>query len=423
MSTFMSGNIELLNGWNYISFPKALNPYYGHNLAGYVFDGVNTGGRSIYYYDSSLGYWVSLTASTVIRPLVGYTIYSVGSYTLNPDYLPANQQTNPSVSLYSGWNLIGYFDPMGNYADDYLHAAMARDEMAPLGADWDELIGWDADTQDYETSILRGYDDIHSEYRLVYPTKGYWLWMNSDRNLAYSVSHTYYCSAEYVVDYPPSNPDRDCEPCDNIAIGFYDNLKTSSQWSGNNPGFLLGNGNANKNHWKDVQYGGQDHDYIDKTHFALFSGHGGSGGIEFSNGITSSYLTYDEALWGNTKVDWIALAACDVLNQSGIDNWKPRFKGLHSIVGWATLGLAHDDFGWRFSNYMKGPYSIWGSWKKAANDCVWEQNKYKVAILAVDIDKNPNTAECVDDHIYGKGSWMSPPGYDLEFYFESVYCV
>jgi hypothetical protein len=97
--------------------------------------------------------------------------------------LPPGQQTNPSKDLYFGWNLIGYFDPMGNYADDYLHAAMARDLMASLGSDWSILTGWDASSQQYETSITR-YED----YRLTYPKKGYWLWMNADRYLAVSTN-------------------------------------------------------------------------------------------------------------------------------------------------------------------------------------------------------------------------------------------
>ena len=133
-------------------------------------------------------------------------------------------------------------------------------------------------------------------------------------------------------------------------------------------------------------------------------------------------LTYDEALWGNTEVDWIALAACNVLNESNIDNWKPRFKGLHSIVSWSTTGLAHQYFGWKFANNLKNEYSIWNAWIRASNDCVWEQNKYKVAILAVDTDGNFNTRECVDDHVYMNGIWHSPSGYNPLIYYESVYC-
>jgi hypothetical protein len=430
LATLSSGSIQLLNGWNYISFPKHLNPSGGHNQAVYVFAGVITAGHSIFYYDSSTGLWISVTPSTVIKPLVGYTIYSAGPFTLNPDYLLPNQQTNPYTNVYSGWNLIGYFDPMGNANDDYLHAAMARDAMAPLGSDWSELIGWDAATQQYETSIIKGSDNsIHSEYRLTFPNKGYWLWMNANRTLAYSVTHTYYCSAEWVRDYPP--PEADLPNTEADAEGFFDTLKYSTYWSANSPSFHIGddNGQAKAIQWMDPSYGGQDQYFIDNTNFAYFSGHGWEGGILFGYGSTrqEQELWYYETIWGNTRVDWIALGSCHSLDQSTYNSWKPSFKGLHSIVGWDTLGYGHEDMGQLFATYLKSPYrmSIWEAWKQAADDCV-HASGYRVAVLAVDIDGNPTTRECVDDHIYGQGKqWFSPQGKPNsdEFYYESYNCV
>ena len=72
---------------------------------------------------------------------------------------------------------------------------------------------------------------------------------------------------------------------------------------------------------------------------------------------------------------------------------------------------------------MKAGNSIWESWRMAANDVIWEQNTYKVAILAADTDKDTTTRECIDDHIYGKGIWFSPPGYDLVFKYDTQLCV
>ena len=268
-TTFASGDIELVNGWNFISFPKRLNPSFGHDQAASVFAGLNTGGHSIFTYNGATGHWVALEASTVIKPLVGYNVYSVGTFTLNPDCLPPAQQTNPSTTVYSGWNLIGYFDPMGNYADDYLHAAMARDEMVPYGADWCEIIGWNAATQQYETSIIKGSDNnIHSEYRLVEPKKSYWLWMNANRSVTYSVSHTYYCSAEWVSDY---HGQQETLPHSyDLANGFYKELSSAPNWQGK---FIIGDdtGLSQEIHWKKST----DSNYIDNSHFALFSGHGG----------------------------------------------------------------------------------------------------------------------------------------------------
>ncbi|KUG05675.1 hypothetical protein ASZ90_016885 [hydrocarbon metagenome] len=378
---------------------------------------MDTGGRSIFYYNSYTGLWEWVTSSTIIKPLVGYCIYSVGPFTLNPDYLPPGQQTNPSKDLYFGWNLIGYFDPMGNSNDDYLHAAMARDLMASLGSDWSILMGWDASSQQYETSITR-YED----YRLTYPKKGYWLWMNADRYLAYPVTHTYTCSAEWVSQYPGNDPDIVHSEAE--ATGFYNTLGGTYSWSGT---FIRGDNDnppARAADWKDPSYyGGLDDNPntgIDSTNFAFFSGHGWEGaGILFAYGYPDreeQNLWYNETLWGNTKVDWIALGACHVLNQSN-DNykvWEGSFRGLHSIVGWDTQGTCHPDLGLIFASEMLDGSTIWEAWKSACDACV-HSTGYSVGILAVDTDGDINTKECITDHVYTKGTWFSPAGYDLYF--------
>jgi len=397
-TTLSSGNIELLDGWNYISFPKKLNPSGGHDQGGYVFAGVDTGGRSIFYYNSYTGLWEWVTSSTIIKPLVGYCVYSVGPFTLMPDYLPKNQQTNPSKDLYFGWNLIGYFDPMGNYADDYLHAAMARDLMASLGSDWSMLRGWDASSQQYETSITR-YED----YRLTYPKKGYWLWMNADRYLTYPVTHTYTCSAEWVNDY--HGQQATLYTSDDVAIGFYNSLDSDPNWHGS---FIIGDndGYAQETHWKEPT----DSGYIDNTHFALFAGHGSYDRIVFYHPTDENQrsLYYSEADWGNGKVDWIALHACSVLYGPYHQNWKNSFNGLHSIVGWHSEGYSHVNLGTLFASRLKIGDSIWEAWQYAGKTCAPSQ--YSVAIIAVDVDGNQYTRDCIDDHIYTKGSWMSPMG-------------
>lgn len=414
-----SGDIVLLNGWNYISFPKSLLPYNGWNQAAYVFADVDTGGRSIFTYDASTGMYHSVTSTTVIEPLVGYAVYSVGTSTANTNYYPPGQQQNPSITLYPGWNLVGYFDPMGNDNDDFLHAAMAREELESLGSDWCYYIGWNAASQQYETSIINGADDVHSDFRLAYPKKGYWLYMIANRNLAFATDHDYTCSAEWVGDYP--GVANDLQSSDDEASGFYYLLSGDNKWSGS---FIHGDSAANEDHWKDSEYGGHDDDFIDDTHFAFFAGHGAPGLIAFSDGISSSYLTYDEALWGNTRVDWIALAACMVLNESNNNYalWEDSFKGLHSVVGWETIGTGHPDLGTIFANRLRQGNTIWDSWKYATDSIIpWDG--YRVGILAVDIDGNTNTKECIDDHIYGHGTWFSPSGYDVQFDHEFHSCI
>ena len=130
-------------------------------------------------------------------------------------------------------------------------------------------------------------------------------------------------------------------------------------------------------------------------------------------------LWYNETLWGNTKVDWIALGSCHVLNQSNNNYavWEDSFKGLHSIVGWDTEGVCHEDLGLVFALNIKGqdPRSIWEAWKFAGDYCIHSPG-YSVGILAVDIDGNLNTKECIEDHIYAQGEiWYSPTGYNPNF--------
>jgi hypothetical protein len=110
------------------------------------------------------------------------------------------------------------------------------------------------------------------------------------------------------------------------------------------------------------------------------------------------------------------LDACSVLSESNNNYavWQDSFKGLHSIVGWDTEGQCTEETGLLFAGNLLDGLTIWESWK-AATDYVVHSPGYKVGILAVDIDGNTNTKECIDDHIYGQGTWFSPPGYDVQF--------
>lgn len=230
--------------------------------------------------------------------------------------------------------------------------------------------------------------------------------MTSEHSFVFSVTHTYYRSAEWVNDYHEQQPTLYCS--DDEAIGFYNGLSAPS-WQGR---FIFGddNGLAQEIHWKEAT----DSNYIDNTHFAYFAGHGASDRIVFYHPSDEDKrsLYYNEAHWGNGQVDWIALAACNVLNQSSYQNWKPAFSGLHSIVSWDTQGAGHQDFGQRFSYYMKTEKrTVWESWQLAADYCITIPDRFNVAILAVDIDGNQYTRECIDDHIYGMGkAWFSPQG-------------
>jgi len=49
---------------------------------------------------------------------------------------------------------------------------------------WTQEIGFDAELQAYEVSIINDGTGIHSDLKPMFPTKGYWLYMLGDNELA-----------------------------------------------------------------------------------------------------------------------------------------------------------------------------------------------------------------------------------------------
>lgn len=165
--------INLYNGWNFISTPKTLAD--GYNTAGTVFGGVNKGGHSIYLYDAGTGLWQTLGNSSLVKPLDGIWIYSVGTTSVPLTYKNNPLETPPTKQLYAGWNAIGFSDTS---------AAAAKDALQSVVSQWTSAIGFNAASQSYETSIINGGSGSHSDSNPMYPTKGYWLFMSADGTLA-----------------------------------------------------------------------------------------------------------------------------------------------------------------------------------------------------------------------------------------------
>jgi len=49
---------------------------------------------------------------------------------------------------------------------------------------WTQVIGYNAQSQAYETSLINGGSGSHSDTNPMYPFKGYWLFMNAPGTLA-----------------------------------------------------------------------------------------------------------------------------------------------------------------------------------------------------------------------------------------------
>jgi len=163
--------IALLPGWNFVSTPKRLAT--GFNTAS-IFSGVDMGGHSAWMWDGSQGpgHWVALQANTPVQPLYGIWVYSTTSKVVDLNFDTTNPMFIPSPrSLYAGWNSVGFTG---------LYPASARNTFLSVQPDWVNSMGFNPVTQNYEPTMFNGDT---SESTLLYPTRGYWLYMRNAGNL------------------------------------------------------------------------------------------------------------------------------------------------------------------------------------------------------------------------------------------------
>ncbi|MBN1165508.1 MAG: thaumatin family protein [Methanospirillaceae archaeon] len=164
------GNITVSPGWNLISTPKTLTG--GHDNAT-IFAGIDSAGHSILSYDPESYQWIVLAADSPVNPLFGYWVYSHNT-TFIPLFFEQEPNSVPERYLARGWNLIGFSgsDPVS-----------AHDTLISIQEAWIYSIGFNASVQQYETAIVNGGIGEFSDCRLMYPTRGYWNYMNQSGTL------------------------------------------------------------------------------------------------------------------------------------------------------------------------------------------------------------------------------------------------
>jgi len=165
--------LTLKPGWNFISVPKKLAS--DNSTAEKVFAGVDTGGHSVFQYMSSG--WAAMSANTTVSPLDGIWIYSTTTKELRPVFDSNPRQVPPTKQLAAGWNAIGFSD---------FTAASANSALTSVEDKWATLLGYNAENQTYEPSIINNdtTSGSHNESGLMYPWRGYWLYMTSAGELA-----------------------------------------------------------------------------------------------------------------------------------------------------------------------------------------------------------------------------------------------
>ncbi len=162
--------IQLYSGWNFISVARTLADTASN--ASQVFGMVPTGGHAIWSYDPSGQYWDQVLTGTKIQPLFGYWIYSVSPYTINLTFKNDVVQTPPQRSLPAGWAAVGFTGAS---------PATAKDTFSSVKSSWIYARGFDNARQQWEATLVNGGQ---GENTYLYPSKGYWLYMETAGTLA-----------------------------------------------------------------------------------------------------------------------------------------------------------------------------------------------------------------------------------------------
>jgi uncharacterized surface protein with fasciclin (FAS1) repeats len=165
-------DLQLYDGWNFISIPRPLSP--GNDTAIAVFGDLDTAGRVIYTYAPETGF-EPLSAGTTLEVLDGYWIYSNGTATVRLNFSTNPVMAPASKALSPGWNAIGFSD---------LTPLAAGDTLASVKDSWVYIVGYDAESQSYQSALINGQMGARGENQKLFPTEGYWLFMREGGRLA-----------------------------------------------------------------------------------------------------------------------------------------------------------------------------------------------------------------------------------------------
>lgn len=163
-------NISLYSGWNFISVARSLSD--SASNASDIFRNVPTGGHAIWSYDPLGQYWNQVLTNTKIEPLYGYWIYSVTPTTINLTFKNDPLQAPPTRNLPSGWAAVGFTGST---------PATSKDTFSSVKNSWIYARGFDNARQQWEQTMVNGGQ---GENTYLYPSKGYWLYMETAGTLA-----------------------------------------------------------------------------------------------------------------------------------------------------------------------------------------------------------------------------------------------
>ena len=388
--TYTSNTLILYEGWNVISFPLALenNTWQAVTHSG---DGLDY--AVAYAWDTTTQRWVQMIATSKINPLDAVYIlmndYDRLSVAISPEI------TNPPTrALKAGWNLVGFYG---------LSPECARDTLISLRYAWATAQGFDAGTQELEVSMVNGGTGSNSDQRLMFPGKGYWVFMTEEATLiplkATKDSHDEdypQVGVEWVDNYD-FNWQNPLSQSSNTSRGFYSTLVEEGGWI---PMFEYGDHEVKGDHFF---VNGSDQQYIDGVDVALFAGHGWSQWLVLSGVL--EVMPYINCNWGDYDLEWIFLHGCHTTEDPDIFKMSMPYRtmnGVHLICGFATEGWDMND-GENLADRLLDGETVKQAWFDAI-----DMTHDPPIVLRV-IGEN---GACENDHIWGSGTVISDPPVD-----------
>ena len=204
---------------------------------------------------------------------------------------------------------------------------------------------------------------------------------------------------------------------DDNARGFYDTLDGIKQ-------FDYGNHLAWDQDFEQKGIGnpsaGTDDLYIDDVDIAFFSGHGSLNFLLFGrDDRDNARATNTEMQLGQGDLEHIVFDGCNALAFNGVfSRWGwPVFKGLHYILGFATICYDRKTRGKKFAQRLNQGWTIREAWIKACKETEPSETKY--AYLRADIKNITNT---FTDQWHGKGAVSADPDNPNILYYLNGHC-
>jgi hypothetical protein len=138
--------------------------------------------------------------------------------------------------------------------------------------------------------------------------------------------------------------------------------------------FARGNDAAQDKHFEQKGIGfptaGTDTTHVENVDMVYFAGHGTALGFEFGVEKDDAVAKPAEIRWGDGRLKWVVINACDVLFHDAatnpvIDRWEQAFRGLRYILGFGSLASDETHRGELFAEHLNEGDTIGVAWTKA----------------------------------------------------------